>query len=161
MNTLNKSAVVFLSALLLVQSSHAQSSLAQSSLAQSNSVSPTMGVIQILLALSFVIFLMLAIAWLIKRIGPGMIRQQLPMKVIGGMRIGNREKVMVIEVADQWLVLGITAQQINTLATLPKQELNESNETNQTKEAETATNNPFANWLKTTMEKRNASAQSK
>lgn len=159
MNKLNQSAAVFLSALLLVQSSHAQSSLAQS-----HSVSPTTGVIQILLALSFVIFLMLAIAWLIKRIGPGMIRQQLPMKVIGGMRIGNREKVMVIEVADQWLVLGITAQQINTLATLPKQELNEqneSNETNQTKAAETATNNPFANWLKTTMEKRNASAQSK
>jgi flagellar protein FliO/FliZ len=153
MNKLIQSAAVFLSALLLVQSSHAQSSLAQN-----QSVSPTTGVIQILLALSFVIFLMLAIAWLIKRIGPGMIRQQLPMKVIGGMRIGNREKVMVIEVADQWLVLGITAQQINTLATLPKQELNEPNEA---KEAETATNNPFANWLKTTMEKRNASAQSK
>jgi flagellar protein FliO/FliZ len=153
MNKFIQSTAVFLSALLLVQSSHAQSSLAQS-----HSVSPTTGVIQILLALSFVIFLMLAIAWLIKRIGPGMIRQQLPMKVIGGMRIGNREKVMVIEVADQWLVLGITAQQINTLATLPKQELNEPNEA---KEAETATNNPFANWLKTTMEKRNASAQSK
>lgn len=154
MNKLIQSTAVFLSALFLAQSSHAQS----------HSVSPTTGVIQILLALSFVIFLMLAIAWLIKRIGPGMIRQQLPMKVIGGMRIGNREKVMVIEVADQWLVLGITAQQINTLATLPKQELNEpneSNETNQTKAAETATNNPFANWLKTTMEKRNASAQSK
>jgi flagellar protein FliO/FliZ len=145
MNKLNKSIAVFLSALLLAQSSHAQS----------HSVSPTTGVIQILLALSFVIFLMLAIAWIIKRVGPGMIHQQLPMKIIGGMRIGNREKVMVIEVADQWLVLGITAQQINTLATLPKQELNE------TTQAEANTNNPFANWLKTTMEKRNASAQSK
>jgi flagellar protein FliO/FliZ len=145
MNKLNKSIAVFLSALLVVQSSHAQS----------NTVSPTTGVIQILLALSFVIFLMLAIAWIFKRVGPSMIHQQLPMKIVGGMRIGNREKVMVIEVADQWLVLGITAQQINTLATLPKQELNA------TKEADTAIHNPFATWLKSTMEKRNASAQSK
>jgi flagellar protein FliO/FliZ len=114
-----------------------------------------MGALQILAALSFVIFLMLAIAWLFKRVGPGMMQQQVPMKVIGGMRIGNREKIMVIEVADQWLILGVTSQQINTLASLPKQELNEA------LPSDMMNKNLFASWLKTTMEKRNASAQEK
>lgn len=129
--------------------------VAQNSYAQTHTTSPTMGALQILAALSFVIFLMLAIAWLFKRVGPGMMQQQVPMKVIGGMRIGNREKIMVIEVADQWLILGVTSQQINTLASLPKQELNEA------LPSDMMNKNLFASWLKTTMEKRNASAQEK
>lgn len=118
-------------------------------LAQTKTVSPTTGLLQIFLALSFVIALMLVAAWLFKRIGPIANGHLLQMRVIGGLNIGNREKIMVVEVADQWLVLGVTAQNINTLATLPKQEI-PSTETNQ------AVPNSFADWLKKNLDKRNS-----
>ncbi len=118
-------------------------------LAQTKTVSPTTGLLQIFLALSFVIALMLVAAWLFKRIGPIANGHLLQMRVIGGLNIGNREKIMVVEVADQWLVLGVTAQNINTLATLPKQEI-PSTETNQ------VVPNSFADWLKKNLDKRNS-----
>ncbi|MBC3809072.1 flagellar biosynthetic protein FliO [Undibacterium seohonense] len=123
--------------------------LPTSAYAQANAVSPSTGLLQIFLALVVVIGIMLLLAWLVKRVGPIASGHKLPVKVIGGISIGNRERVMVIEVADQWLVLGVTAQQINTLASMPKQELPDTDHN-----AITATA-PFADWLKKTLEKRN------
>lgn len=118
------------------------------SLAQAKTVSPSTGLLQIFFALAFVIALMLVAAWLFKRIGPIANGHLLQLKVIGGLNIGNREKVMVVEIADQWLVLGVTAQNINTLATLPKQDIPQ-NQTNLAKP------NTFADWLKKNLDKRN------
>lgn len=112
-------------------------------------ISTSTGLLQIFLALAFVIAIMLLFAWLVKRVGPIANGHKLPVKVIGGISLGNRERVMVVEVADQWLVLGVTAQQINTLSSMPKQALPEA-------EGGAATlNAPFADWLKKTMDKRN------
>ena len=123
--------------------------LPTSAYAQANAVSPSTGLLQIFLALVVVIGIMLLLAWLVKRVGPIANGHKLPVKVIGGISIGNRERVMVIEVADQWLVLGVTAQQINTLASMPKQELPDTDHNAITDTA------PFADWLKKTLEKRN------
>lgn len=120
-----------------------------SAFAQSNTVSAGTGLFQIFLALAFVIALMLLLAWLFKRVGPISNSNKLPVNIIGGISIGNRERVMVIEVAGQWLVLGVTAQQINTLATIPKQELPVIESTTNPLAA------PFSDWLKKTIEKRN------
>ncbi len=122
--------------------------LPAASFAQTKGVSPSTGLLQIALALAFVIALMLVLAWLFKRISPIAHGHPLQLKVVGGLNLGNREKVMVVEVADQWLVLGVTAQNINTLATLPKQEITP----NQTS---TLTQNNFADWLKKNLDKRN------
>ena len=108
---------------------------------------------QIFLALAFVIGLMLLAAWLLKRVGPIGNAQKVPVKVVGGVNIGNRERIIVVEVADQWLVLGVTAQQINTLSTMQKQD---------SASVETATNtkeNQFSDWLKKMLEKRNTTQQ--
>ena len=117
--------------------------------AQSNKVAPSTGLLQIFAALIFVIALMLALAWLFKRVGPLAHSQQLPMKLIGGLNLGHREKVIVVEVADQWLVLGVTSQQITKLAELEKQELS-------TPDSSGPIQNNFADWLKKTLDKRSA-----
>ncbi len=75
------------------------------------------------------------------------------MKIVGGLNIGNRERIMVVEVADQWLVLGVTAQQINTLSSMPKQELPTTTAA-ETKHLHTKQENQFSYWLKKTLEKR-------
>ena len=117
--------------------------------AQSNKVAPSTGLLQIFAALIFVIALMLALAWLFKRVGPLAHSQQLPMKLIGGLNLGHREKVIVVEVADQWLVLGVTPQQITKLAELEKREL-------AAPDTSGPIQNNFADWLKKTLDKRSA-----
>jgi flagellar protein FliO/FliZ len=128
--------------------------LSGSALAQTKGqaiVSPSTGLLQIFLALVAVIGLMLLIAWLFKRIGPINSMNKVPMKVVGGLSIGNRERIMVVEVGDQWLVLGVTAQQINTLSSMPKQVI----ATSEPAHANANPENQFSHWLKKTLDKRN------
>lgn len=68
------------------------------------------------------------------------------MKVISGLSVGTRERILLIEVGDTWLVVGVTASQIRTLHTLPKNSL---------PELVAAQNKPaFAQWLSTVMERK-------
>lgn len=121
--------------------------------AKVNATTPTTGFFQIFIALAVVIMLMLVAAWLFKRLGPITTGHKVPVKVIGGVNIGNRERVMVIEVGEQWIVIGVTANQINTLSTMPKLEQLPSDSANQSSE------NQFSNWLKKTIEKRSAASK--
>lgn len=67
------------------------------------------------------------------------------MKVISGLSVGTRERILLIEVGDTWLVVGVTASQIRTLHTLPRNSL---------PELAASPNKPvFAQWLSTVMER--------
>lgn len=122
------------------------------SAAESVAISPTTGLFQIFLGLVAVLALMLSAAWFFKKIGPVATGNKIPVKVVGGVNVGNRERIMVVEVADQWIVVGVTANQINTLSTMPKQ--NQLTEQVPVIAPETQ----FSAWLKRTLEKRNESA---
>ncbi|MBA7801994.1 flagellar biosynthetic protein FliO [Citrobacter sp. C348] len=67
-----------------------------------------------------IILLILAAAWVIKRLGfspKGAGARGL--KVTASTSLGPRERVVIVEVEDARLVLGVTASQINVLHTLP------------------------------------------
>ncbi len=117
--------------------------------AETAPVSPSGGFLQIATALLLVLGLVVMAAWLMRRLGPMNAGNKIPVKIIGGISVGNRERVMVVEVGDQWLILGVTASNINNLGSMPKQQelLNQS--------AQIAANDPFSAWLKRTLEKRN------
>lgn len=123
--------------------------------AQSNASSATTGLIQIVAALGVVIVVMLAMAWFMKRVGGFSPLHRIPMKVISAVSLGNRERVVVVEVADQWLVLGVTPQQITMLSSLPKQE---APSLATSVAGQSAINNKFTDWLKASIEKRTHSA---
>jgi flagellar protein FliO/FliZ len=106
---------VFLTALLFALTSNAFAT-------QPAVISPSGSLLQILFGLFVVLGLMGLAAWLFKRVGPTGLGNKIPMKIIAGLNVGNRERILVVEVADQWLVVGISPHQINTLATLEKQE---------------------------------------
>ena len=125
---------------------------------ETKAISPTTGFLQILLGLAAVITLMLFAAWLFKRIGPAVTGNKIPVNIIGGVNVGNRERIMVVEVADQWIVVGVTAQQITTLSTMPKQEQLVAEQL--AKQMNTQAVNPFSAWLAKTIEKRNSSNDS-
>lgn len=121
--------------------------LAHAETVRTTETSASTGLLQILSALIFVIFLMLFAAWALKRISPNINNHKVNVKVVGGTSIGHREKIMVIEIANQWIVVGVTANQINTLSTMEKIEIEPENIP-----ASSAT--PFSHWLKKTIEQR-------
>lgn len=104
---------------------------------------------QVLLGLLAVLALMAATAWLLKRFGVRQFTGNATVKIVGGVNVGTRERILVVETAGQWIVVGVTPGRINALATMPRQEIPlESESTPVTKN--------FAEWLKQTIEKRNA-----
>lgn len=76
--------------------------------------------VQVSGALLGIIILILAVAWVIKRLGfaPKSTGTR-GLKVTASTSLGPRERVVIVEVEDARLVLGVTASQINVLHTLP------------------------------------------
>ncbi len=80
-------------------------------------------------ALIAIIALILAAAWLVKRLGFAPKRKRLGfapkrtgvngLKISASASLGARERVVVVDVEDARLVLGVTAGQINLLHKLP------------------------------------------
>ena len=62
------------------------------------------------------------------------------------------ERIMLIEVADQWIVVGASPGRVNALATLPRQE-EDAGAALAPQHSPAAAN--FSEWLKQTIEKRN------
>jgi len=75
-----------------------------------------------LVGLLIVLGLMAGTFWFIKRFQSSRMMPGIKMKVVGGMVIGSRERIMVVEIAEQWLVIGVTPMQINILTTMPRQD---------------------------------------
>lgn len=83
-------------------------------------VSPVSSLMQVSGALLGIIFLILMAAWVLKRVGFG--GKGAPargLKVSAGATLGPRERIVIVEVEDARLVLGVTAGQISLLHTLP------------------------------------------
>jgi flagellar protein FliO/FliZ len=107
--------------------------------------------LQTVLSLLFVLALLGGLAWFMKRFGPRAAGGSAHLRVVGALSLGGRERVMVVEVAGQWIVVGASPGRVNLLASMPRQEGAEP-------AAPLAAGLPsgFAEWLKQTIDKRNA-----
>ena len=78
-------------------------------------------------------------AWVLRRIGrvPGLCNQAI--KTIGAASVGTRERVVLLEVAGTWILVGVAPGQVRSLATLPKGELPAA--------PASSANIPFPQWL--------------
>jgi flagellar protein FliO/FliZ len=120
--------------------------------AQAAPSAPAAGsLLQTIVSLLFVLALLVGLAWAMKRFGPRAMGGAANMRVIGALSLGGRERIMVVEVADQWIVVGAAPGRVNVLTTMPRQEGVEA-------PAPMASGLPsgFADWLKQTIDKRNA-----
>ena len=86
----------------------------------SAAASPTSSIFKVLFGLVAVLLVMAAITWVLKRMMPGVSGQQSVIKVVGGVSVGTRERVVVLEVAGRWLVVGVAAGQVNAIADIEK-----------------------------------------
>lgn len=104
---------------------------------------------QVLFGLVAVLALMAGAAWIMKRFGLARNPGNSVVKIVGGVSVGHRERVLVVEVADQWIVVGVAAGRVNALASMPRQERSPASEP----AAAPARN--FSSWLKQTIDRRN------
>jgi flagellar protein FliO/FliZ len=112
--------------------------------------SATGGLLQTTFALLFVLALLLGGAWFVKRFGPKNFGGgNSPVKLVGSLSLGTRERILVVEVGDQWIVVGASPGRINQLATMPRQANADA-----AVPATLQTAN-FADWFKQTIDKRN------
>jgi flagellar protein FliO/FliZ len=105
---------------------------------------------QVLVWLLVVCGLLAGVAWLLKRFGIARPPAGNVARIVGGVSVGSRERVLVVEVADQWIVVGVGPGRVNALSTMPKRDSAPT-----TQPLPDASN--FAAWLKQTIEKRNGS----
>jgi flagellar protein FliO/FliZ len=101
------------------------------------------------LALAFIVALLMGAAWLARKVSGGKKFGQGDMKIIGGVALGPRERIVLIEVGDKWLVIGVVPGQIRTLHRMDKGAIMPANDPPSSAEK------PFAHWLKGVTERRN------
>lgn len=105
-----------------------------------------------LLQVAFSLLLVLAaiagLAWLLKRLTPHQRSLGGALKVVSATAVGQRERVVVLEIDDTWLVVGVAPGHVGALHTMPKRNA-------PAPEQAAAPGEPgFAGWLKQTLERR-------
>ena len=81
------------------------------------------GVLQATLGLALVLGLIWGAAWVVRRLGPVAGSGTSAIKVVAAQNVGPRERVVIVEIGDQWLVLGVATGAVRALQTLPKSSL--------------------------------------
>lgn len=123
---------------LLVAATHPLAGWAQTTTAESPGVSDS-AIVQMLLGLTLIIGFLFAGAYLLRKLNGGRsFGHTGPMRIVGGLMISARERIVLLEVGDEWIVIGIVPGQIKTLHTLPKGEI----------QAPGGSEKSFSQWLK-------------
>lgn len=83
------------------------------------------GLLQAGLGLAVVLALIFLCAWVARRFGLQQAGGGRLLKVVSSAMVGQRERVVVVEIGGAWLVLGVAAGRVNALHTMPAQKLTE------------------------------------
>jgi flagellar biosynthetic protein FliO len=121
--------------------------------------SSTGSLLQTLFALILVLAVLGALAWFLKRYGPKVGGGNANVRVVGSLNLGGRERIVVVEVGNEWIVVGASPGRINALATMPRQDgqhgdTDGANATLARPANAAPAAHSFADWLKQTIDKR-------
>lgn len=113
-------------------------------------ISPTGSILKMVLGLAAVLAVMALVSWGVKRLLPNAVAQNSTIKVVGGVSVGSRERVVVLEVAGRWLVVGVAQGQVSAIADLDAgaDVLVSSVIADKTTSKNSPVTKPFSEWLK-------------
>lgn len=77
---------------------------------------------QVTLVLILIIGIILLCAWLFRKLNGTSLGHSKLLNVVGSVSVGQRERVVIVELKDTWLVLGVAAGNISKLHEMPAQE---------------------------------------
>ena len=106
-----------------------------------------MSILKVLFGLAVVLGAVVAAGWLARRMSPAPLGGGW-LRVQSGVSVGARERVMLVEIEDTWLIVGVAPGQVSLLHTMPRPP--------QAAAASAGTASPanFSAWLKNTLERR-------
>jgi len=76
--------------------------------------------LQMFLSLALVLALLLGTLWLMRRLRIGQASAGSVLKVVASAAVGPRENVVVVELGEEWLVLGVAPGAVRLLQTRPR-----------------------------------------
>ncbi|MDH5378482.1 MAG: flagellar biosynthetic protein FliO [Gammaproteobacteria bacterium] len=94
------------------------SKITASGLAGATPVDPAAGLLKVMIGLIIVVGAIFISAWLYQRYGRVNKVNGEGLKVVGGLSIGNKERVVLLQVGDKQLLVGVTPSHIETLHVL-------------------------------------------
>lgn len=82
--------------------------------------------VQMVLGLLFIIALIFGMGWFIRRLGTFNSVASGSLKLLGGLSLGQREKIVLVQVGETQLLVGVAPGQVRTLHVLDKPVSDES-----------------------------------
>jgi flagellar protein FliO/FliZ len=79
-------------------------------------------VAQVIVGLVLVLALIGAVAWLLKRMSTFRAPGAWLIRVLAGAAVGQRERIVLVEVGETWLLVGVAPGQVTTLHSMSKME---------------------------------------
>jgi len=74
------------------------------------------GPFRVIFGLILVLALIAGLAWAMKKLNHAKIGNQSVAKIVGGVSVGSRERVVVVEIGGHWVVVGVASGQVTSLA---------------------------------------------
>lgn len=105
-------------------------------------------IVTMLLALAATLAVIGLVAWLMKRLPQRAFGAPALLRVISSVAVGARERVVVVQAGETWLVLGVAPGRVSALHQMPRQE--EAAPTG----IVAAPGNRFAAWLQRAVDQR-------
>ncbi len=90
----------------------AQTTRAKPSVVDSDSV------ISVVLSLLFVVAVIFMLAWVMRRMGMATLRPNSLLKTVSSLSVGQRERIVLVQVGEQQLLLGVAQGRVETLHVL-------------------------------------------
>lgn len=103
------------------------------------------GIFQVILGLAVVLALFWGSLQILKRLQSPRGGTWAGLRVVGATAVGPRERVVVVEIGETWLVVGVAPGRVSSLGSVPRQE---------TTPAEAPAHRDFGTWLKEVMERK-------
>jgi len=75
--------------------------------------------VTVVLGLVAIVAFLFALAWLVRRMNPSALMGGQSMKVLGGLSVGPREKIILVEVGSQQVLLGVAPGRVSFIKDIP------------------------------------------
>ena len=90
--------------------------------AGAGSALPAGSIVQVVLGLAAVLALVAGLAWLLKGFSSLRGAGTGPIRIVGGAAVGQRERIVLVEVGSTWLLVGVAPGQVRALHAMTKTE---------------------------------------